>query len=148
MDNFLTSLGFTKSKGDSNLYFKVEGRRPVMLLLYVNVLFLTGEDELIEDARRILSTKFEMKELEIIHYFLGMEVRQNADGIFLGQGKYAMEILKKFIIPDHKAIATPMESKLKLLCDASSESVDATMYHQMIGSLIFLTNMRLAYDLM
>ena len=45
-------LGFTESKLDSNLYFKVEGGRPVMLLLYVDVLFLTTEDELIEDARR------------------------------------------------------------------------------------------------
>ena len=53
MDNFLMSLGFTKSKADSNLYFKVEGGRSVMLLLYVDDLFLTGEDELIKDARRI-----------------------------------------------------------------------------------------------
>ena len=42
MDNFLMSLGFTKSKEDSNLYFKVEGRIPVMILLYVDDLFLIG----------------------------------------------------------------------------------------------------------
>ena len=47
-------LGFTKSKGDSNLYFKVEDRRPVIILLYVDDLFLTGDDELIKDARRDL----------------------------------------------------------------------------------------------
>ena len=84
MDSFLMGLGFTKSKVDSSLYFKVEGRRPVMLLLYVNVLFLTGEDELIEDARRRLPTEFEIKELGMMHCFLGKEVWQNADGIFLG----------------------------------------------------------------
>ena len=44
MDSFLMSLGFTKSKADSNLYFKVEGERPVILLLYVDDLFLTGYD--------------------------------------------------------------------------------------------------------
>ena len=49
-------LGFTESKEDSNLYFKVEGERPVMLLLYVDDLFLTGEDELSKDARRRLDT--------------------------------------------------------------------------------------------
>ena len=55
------SLGFTKSKVDSNLYFKVEGGRPVMLLLYVNDLFLTREEEIIKDARRRLATEFDMK---------------------------------------------------------------------------------------
>ena len=58
-----------------------------------------------------------------------MEVWQSADGIFLGQGKYAVKILKRFGMMDCKAMATPMASNLKLLNDASSESVDATMYH-------------------
>ena len=71
---------------------------------------------------------------------LDMEVWQSTDGIFLGQGKYAVEILKRFGM---MAMATPMESNLKLLSDASSESVDATIYRQMIGSLMYLTNTRL-----
>ena len=61
------SLGFTKSKADSNLYFKVEDGRPVILLLYVNDLFLTGEEELITDAKRRFATKFEMKDLGMTH---------------------------------------------------------------------------------
>ena len=68
------SLGLTNSKVDSNLYFKVEYGRLVMLLLYVDDLFLTGEDELIKDARRILSTEFKIKYLGMMHYFLGLEV--------------------------------------------------------------------------
>ena len=76
-------LGFTESKVDSNLYFKVEGGRPVMLLLYVNDLFLTGEKEIIKYARMRLDTEFNMKDLCMMHYFLGMEVWQSADGIFL-----------------------------------------------------------------
>ena len=59
------------------------------------------------------------------------------DGIFLGQGKYAVEILKRFGMMDCKVITTPMASNLKLLSDASSEAVDAMMYHHM-----YLTNMR------
>ena len=51
------------------------------------------------------------------------------DGIFLGKGKHAMVILKRFGIMECKAMATPMASNLKLLSDASSESVDATMNH-------------------
>ena len=68
-----------------------------------------------------------MKYLSMMHYFLGMEVWQSMDGIFLGQGKYAVDILKRFRILNHKVIATPMASNLKLLRDASSESVNAIM---------------------
>ena len=53
---------------------------------------------------------------------------QSVDGIFLGQGKYAVEIMKRFWMMDSKAMATPMESNLKLLSDASSETIDAMMY--------------------
>ena len=138
MESFLMSLGFTKSNANSNLYFKVEGRRPVMLLLYVDDLFPTSKEKLIKYARRILATEFKMKDLGMMHYFLGIEVWENVYVIFLCQEKYTIDILKIFQMMDCKAISTSMESKLKLLCDASSESVDATMYRQMIGSLMYL----------
>ena len=77
---------------------------------------------------RKLDVEFEMKDLGMMHYFLGMEVWQNAEGIFLGQWKYAVEILKRFRMMGCKAITTPMESNLKLLSDASSEVVDSTIY--------------------
>ena len=73
---------------------------------------------------------------------LQQEVWQNADGIFLGQGKYAVDILKRFRMMDCKSITTPMASNLKLFSDASSEAVDATMYHQMIRSLMYMMNTR------
>ena len=96
MDKLLMSLIFSKSKVDCNFYFKVEGIMLVMLLLYVDDLFLTREDELIVDAKRNLATEFDMKYLGMMHYLLGMEVWKREDGIFLGQGKYAMDILKRF----------------------------------------------------
>ena len=95
-------------------------------------------DGLIADTKRKLAAELEMKDLGMMHYFLGMEVWQNADGISLGQGKYAVEILKRFKMMDWKAMTTPMASNLKLLSVVSSESVDATMYCQMI----YLTNTR------
>ena len=85
-----------------------------MLLLYVNDLFVTGTDGLITDTKRKLTAEFEMKDLGMMHYFLGMEVWQNTDGISLGQGKYVVEILKRFGMMDCKAMATPMASNLKL----------------------------------
>ena len=70
-----------------------------------------------------------MKDLDMMHYFLGMEVWQNAYGISLGQGKYTVEILKRFRMMGYKAMTTPMASNLKLLSVASSELVDSMMYH-------------------
>jgi hypothetical protein len=74
IDSFLTSLGFTKSKADSNLYFKVMNDEPVILLLYVDDLFLTGEEKLITKCKKRLASEFEMENLGLMHYFLGLEV--------------------------------------------------------------------------
>ena len=98
------TLGFTESKEDSNLYYKVDDGNPVMLLLYVDDLFVTGTDGLIADTKRKLAAEFEMNDLGMMHYFLGMEVWQSKDGIFLGQGKYAVEILKRFGMMDCKKL--------------------------------------------
>ena len=74
IDSFLSSLGFTKRKADSNLYYKVEYGNPVMILLYVDDLFVTGMDGLIADTKRKIAAEFKMKDLGMMHYFLGMEV--------------------------------------------------------------------------
>jgi protein associated with RNAse G/E len=142
IDSFLTSLGFTKSKVDYNLYFKVMNDEPVILLLYVDDLFLTGEENLITDCKKKLVAEFVMKDLGLMHYFLGLEVWQSLEKIFLNQGKYAVEILKRFDMLECKAMNTPMETNLKVLVDTSSKLIDATLYRQIIGSLMYLTNTR------
>jgi hypothetical protein len=142
IDNFLMSLGFTKSKADSNLYFKVMNDELVILLLYVDDLFLTGEENLITECKKRLASEYEMKDLGLMHYFLGLEVWQSLERIFLNQGKYAVEILKRFYMLECKPMNTPMETKLKLLVDTSSELIDATLNKHIIGSLMYLTNTR------
>ena len=67
-------LGFIKSKVDSNLYYKVEEGNSVILLLHVDDLFVIGEDGLIANMKRNLVFEFEMKDLGMMHYFLGMDV--------------------------------------------------------------------------
>jgi hypothetical protein len=143
INSFLTSLNFTKSKADSNLYFKVMNDEPVILLLYVDDLFLTGEENLITKCKKRLDSKFEMKDLGLIYYFLGLEVWQSLERIFLNQGKYAVEILKRFDMLECKSMNTPMEAKLKLLVETSSKLIYATLYRQIIGSLMYLMNTRL-----
>jgi hypothetical protein len=77
-----------------------------------------------------------------MHYFLGLEVWQSPDEIFLNPGKYIVEILQRFGMMDCKSMATPMVVNLKLLSDSSSDLVDPTMYKQLIGSLMYLVNTR------
>jgi hypothetical protein len=67
----------------------------MILLLYVDELFLTGVEKLIDECNKMLDSKFEMKDLGIMHYFLGLEVWKRLDGIFLNQGKYVVDILKR-----------------------------------------------------
>ena len=134
------ALGFAESKLDSNLYFKVESGRLVMLLLYVDDLFLTGKEELIRDAIMRLAAEFEMKDLDMMHYFPRMEVWQNADGISLGQGNYAVDILKRLRMMGCKAMTTPMASNMKLLSDSSSKMISTMMYYYIICSLMFLVS--------
>jgi hypothetical protein len=136
------SLGFTKSKADSNLYFKIMDNEPVILLLYVDDLFLTGEEKIIAECKKRLASEFEMKDIGLMHYFLGLEVWQSPKRIFLNQGKYAVEILKRFDMLECKPMNTPMEAKLKLLVDTSLDLIDATLYRQIIGSLMYLMNTR------
>ena len=128
IDSFLMSLGFTKNKADPNLYYKVVDGDKVILLLHVDDMFLTGEEKLILDTKRKLTAEFEMKDLSMMHYLLGLEVWQKPGEIVLSQGKYAVEILKRSRMIDCKSMITPMTMNLKLLGDTASEIVDATLY--------------------
>ena len=67
-----------------------------------------------------------MKDLGLMHYFLGLEVWKSSEGIFPNQGKYVVEILKRFDMLDRKAMATPMDINPKLLSDESSKLMDVT----------------------
>jgi hypothetical protein len=90
----------------------------------VDELFLTGEENLITECKKRLASEFEMKDLGLMHYFLGLEVWQSPERIFLNQGKYTVEILKRFDMLECKPMNTPMEAKLKLLVDTSSDLID------------------------
>jgi len=72
---------------DPNIYYMVVGDDRVILVLYVDDLFLTGSEKRIVRCKRELDSEFEMKDLEFLHYFLGLEVWQRPGEIFLNQGK-------------------------------------------------------------
>ena len=74
IDSFLTSMGLSKIKVDPKLYYKVLEDEPVILLLYVDDLFLTQNEKQIMESKKKLVEEFEMKDLGLMHYFLGLEV--------------------------------------------------------------------------
>eukprot|EP00253_Pinus_taeda_P032285 PITA_32285 len=81
-------MGFVKSDTDPNLYYLVVENEPLILVLYVDDLFLTGSSRLIRDCKKNLATEFDMKNLGRMQYFPGLEVWQQKGEIFLGQGRY------------------------------------------------------------
>jgi hypothetical protein len=80
----LQQLGFEKSEMDPNLYFIVVGEDPLVLLLYVVDLFITGVEGLITSCKESLASEIEMTNIGLMHYFLGLEVWQEPRHIFLG----------------------------------------------------------------
>jgi hypothetical protein len=134
IDGFLKSLGFQKSDVDAILYFKVRGNQLVILIMYVDDLFLIRDEGLIAWCKRELTSEFEMKDLGLMHYFLGLEVWQRQGEIFLAQEKYRVDVLKRFGMMDCKSMSTPMIINLRKLhdFDTHSDLVDPTMYRQLI----------------
>jgi len=74
IDSYLQQMGFVKSDANPNLYYLIVEDEPLILLLYVDDLFLTGSSRLTQDCRRNLAAKFDMKDLGLMHYFLGLIV--------------------------------------------------------------------------
>jgi len=94
IDSYFTRLGFTKSEANANLYHIMVEGKPLIVVLYVDDLILTGDDHLINSCKEDLAREFEMKDMGLMHYFLGMEVWQKDGEVFVSQGKYANEILR------------------------------------------------------
>jgi len=74
IDNYFTMLGFTKSEADANLYHIMVEVKPLIIVLYVDDLILTGDDQLIMSCKEDHAREFEMEDMGLMHYFLGMEV--------------------------------------------------------------------------
>jgi hypothetical protein len=142
IDSYLLQMGFEKSDVDPNLYYIIRGEDTLILILYVDDLFITGAEHLIAECKRGLASEFEMSDIGLMHYFLGMEVWQEEGHIFLGQGKYVADILSRFQMEDCRPMSTPMVTNWKKLSASDSQLVDATGYRQLIGSLMYLVNTR------
>ena len=110
IDSYLTGLGFTKSEVDANLYHILVEGKFLILFLYVYDLILTGDEKLIISFKEDLAREFEMKDMGLMHYFLGLEVWQGDREIFVSQGNYSYEMLQIFHIENCKPIDIPIDT--------------------------------------
>ncbi|GKF01058.1 putative ribonuclease H-like domain-containing protein, partial [Tanacetum coccineum] len=116
----------------------------LLIQVYVDdIIFGSKKKSLCTEFEKIMHKKFQMRYMGELTFFLGLQVKQKEDGIFIIQDKYVIEILKKFSFTDVKTASTPMETQKPLLKDEDGEEVDVYLYRSMIGLLMYLTSSRL-----
>ncbi|GKE81368.1 uncharacterized mitochondrial protein-like protein [Tanacetum coccineum] len=113
----------------------------LIVQVYVDdIIFGSTKKKLCTEFKKMMHKKFQMSSMGELTFFLGLQVKQKEDGIFISQDKYVTEILKKFGFTDVKTASTPMETQKPLLKDADGENVDEHLYRSIIGSLMYLTS--------
>eukprot|EP00253_Pinus_taeda_P034007 PITA_34007 len=141
MDRFLLDTGFSRCHSNNIVYTKKVGKYLIILVLYVDDLILNGSDpNLINHVKSSLKKKFEMTDLRHLHYFLGLQVLQTKEGISLSQSKYAYDLLRHFHMEDCKPAPSPFQSRDKFSVTCTSPEVDATLFRQLVGKLLYLTH--------
>nr|GEU53363.1 hypothetical protein [Tanacetum cinerariifolium] len=109
--------------------------------VYVDdIIFGSTNKELCKAFEKLMKDKFQMSSTRELTFFLGLQVKQKDDGIFISQDKYVAEILRKFGFSDVKSASTPIETEKPLLKDPDGEDMDVHIYRSMIGSLMYLTS--------
>jgi hypothetical protein len=93
-------------------------------------------------VKTILKKKFEMTDLGFLFYLLGLHVLKTNEGIFISLSKYACDLLHHFHMEDCKPAPSPFQSGVKLVSTCTSPKVDATLYRQLVGILLYLTHTR------
>ena len=111
--------------------------------MYVDDIILTGdyEEEIIK-LKELLATKFEIKDLSPLGYFLGMEVARSNKGIVISQRKYILDLLNEIGMLGCKPIDTPMDPNKKAKKGEESPPVDKGRYQRLVGKLIYLSHTR------
>eukprot|EP00253_Pinus_taeda_P017386 PITA_17386 len=142
-DGYFHENGFQRSKNDPTLYYKQEGIDILITSLYVDDLLYMGSSFKMNDKfKAAMMNEFEMKDLGIMKYFLGMEAYQSNNEIFICETKYAQDMLNKFDMLDCHPSPTPSAHGEVLCRDDGANLVDEKTYRSIVGSLIFLTHTR------
>ncbi|XP_034679699.1 uncharacterized mitochondrial protein AtMg00810-like [Vitis riparia] len=136
--------GSHQSRADYSLFTKISGNSFTAVLIYVDDMIIIGNDEsVIAALKESLHTKFRIKDLGQLRYFLGIEVAPSTDCISISQRKYTLDILNEAGLLGAKLLSTPMEEKNKLLPIIGDLLKNPSTYRRLVGQLIYLTITRL-----
>jgi hypothetical protein len=141
---YLLNNGFHRGKIDQTLFIKKDKDDILLVQVYVDdIIFGSTKLEMCKEFEKLMKDDFQMSSMGELNFFLGLQVQQRTDGIFISQDKYVTEILRKFHFTNAKPSSTPADKTTHLLLkDDSGEAVDVHTYRSMIGSLMYLTSSR------
>ena len=144
LSEYLVESGFVKGQIDKTLFTKGVNDDLIMVQVYVDdIIFGSKSKDQCDYFAKVMTSKFEMSMMGEMNYFLGLQVKQTAEGIFLSQTKYAKELVKKFGLKDSaKPKKVPMSPTTKVDMQIEEPDYDITKYRRIIGSLLYLTASR------
>ncbi|GJY88075.1 putative ribonuclease H-like domain-containing protein [Tanacetum coccineum] len=131
--NYLLGNGFKRGKIDQILFIKKQKGDILLVQIYVDdIIFGSTNKELCTGFEKLIKDKFQKSSMGELTLFLGLQVQQKEDGIFISQDKYVAEILKKFNYTDVKSASTPVDLEKPLVKDGDADDVDVHLYRSMI----------------
>lgn len=141
LNKCLEDLGFTKCPYEHAVYVRREGNESLIVGVYVDDLLITGTCvSNIDRIKKQISKEFDMTNMGKLSYYLGIEVKQEADYIELRQTAYAKKLLEKVGMRDCNPVKYPMEPRIQLDKDVKGKPVDSTMYKSTVGGLRYLVH--------
>nr|GEU80207.1 putative ribonuclease H-like domain-containing protein [Tanacetum cinerariifolium] len=141
--NYLLENGFQRGKIDQTLFIKKKKGDILLVHVYVDdIIFGSTNKKLCKAFEKLMKYKFQMSSMGELTFFLGLQVKQKDNGIFINQDKYIAKILRKFGLTDRKSASTSIDTKKPLLKDLDGKDVDIHIYRSMISSLMYLTSSR------
>nr|CAN69875.1 hypothetical protein VITISV_030610 [Vitis vinifera] len=145
IETYFVKERFERCNCEHTLFTKTgDGGKILIVSLYVDDLFFTCNDEsMFVKFKNSMKLEFDMIDLGKMKYFLGVEVLQNPEGIYISQRKYAKEVLDRFRMEKSNSVKNPIVPGIKLMKDEEVAKVNATMYKQLVGSLMYLIATRL-----
>ncbi|XP_019173231.1 PREDICTED: uncharacterized protein LOC109168701 [Ipomoea nil] len=143
LTQYLLQNNYKRGGSDKTLFIKRSGKHITIAQVYVDdIVFGSTQPGETDQLVKVMQQEFEMSMIGELTYFLGLQVSQTKEGIFISQEKYAKNLLSKFGLESAKDARTPISTTTKLFKDEKGTSVDPTMYRSMIGSLLYLTASR------
>ena len=143
LNHILMELGYSKCSKEPSVYQKKVNNHTMIIAVYVDDLFVTGTSlELIIRFKKEMSSKFEMSDLGLLSYYLGIEVTQHSEGITLNQSRYALKILEEAGMKDCNPVHVPMDTSFQPSKSESEKEVDAKLYRRNVGCLRYLLHTR------